>query len=1032
MSYKKKLMAYENGLKEKQMLHDFDAVAYKSLNPDLQHMTDKEATNHYKNHGFYEGRKYRNVVIPSDFDVTAYKHLHLDLHHMTDEEAINHYKNNGFYEGRKYINIYIPDDFDVSVYKNLYTDLQHMTDEEAINHYKNHGLYENRKYTQMCYKNIIIYIICHNEEVLNNAFTIYNKYWWAKPILMQYQDYSFENSFWKQLSEIEIDWVNCDMVGSLSYSAYKKINLDIVDIIITNNLYIPNVYYHFMDSNVPIPNFNTEKHPYFNNIWNDVLIDLKLLDTTESNCNYWMCKPSLMKNFIDWYINTCSKKLIDYPYIFEDALYTGKDYNNSVNEAKLIKMWGKPYYPHYIFIAERLNKSFFVSNHKLVFLISHEKSYTGAVNALLNVQNFYEKNNIKTIMLYLPDDIISKKMNIIEYINKTSQQYNCSPIVICNTLLCYNIVKKLSFTNIPTYWYIHEWYDDKNFTFIDNDLHLFNSNVYKILLCNNVYENYKKRIPNLNNEIIINNAYAPEFLEEKVNKIPEINIDTNNNLIISIIGSIEKRKNQQRFLDDVFYKIVDNYPNVTLLLVGKILENIVINDKYKNNVFQFSVTNALPYIKMSDIIVSYSINETFPLNIIEAFYCSKPVVATNVGGVVEMIENNVNGFVIDVNDYDKCFNYITNLITDDNLRKYLGENAREKFNKNYNENTAFKQFLLLLSNTYKTSYTSDITDTNLSYSCNNQGKTLAILACHTDNFIKINTLLNNIQHFIEISDDIVIINSKEFESLNIEMKIKDECEYYKERQKSNGKTVNIYFKYYDNDLHLCHGKWLNYLKTIDINNDNYDNYDNYILANDSFIVTRSLKKFSDLKVFNTEMYGIVASNEIKYHYPDFLRGYNKIGIKKILNYYENNKFSIHNYNDAVSINEINSTYIFETKNVLYESDVNYEHNVHFHNDKIKDYLLNRDYPIIKIKKLMSFVNEKDDDNNYIVNNLILNEYKILYADLKNYNDSELEEHYLTSGKNEKRICNLVSFINILPDFFRKYLQENNLIKILQS
>ena len=80
---------------------------------------------------------------------------------------------------------------------------------------------------------------------------------------------------------------------------------------------------------------------------------------------------------------------------------------------------------------------------------------------------------------------------------------------------------------------------------------------------------------------------------------------------------------------------------------------------------------------------------------------------------------------------------------------------------------------------------------------------------------------------------------------------------------------------------------------------------------------------------------------------------------------------------------------------------------------------------------MSFVYEKHDDNN-ITNNLILNEYKTLYADLKNYNDSELEEHYLTSGKNEKRICNLVSFINILPDFFRKYLEENNLIKILQS
>jgi hypothetical protein len=102
MSYKKKLPLYEVGLKQKQILHEFHAVAYKSLNPDLQHMSDKEATRHYKNHGFYEGRKYKNVVIPSDFDVIRYKHLNYDLQHMTDEEAINHFKNHGFYEGREY------------------------------------------------------------------------------------------------------------------------------------------------------------------------------------------------------------------------------------------------------------------------------------------------------------------------------------------------------------------------------------------------------------------------------------------------------------------------------------------------------------------------------------------------------------------------------------------------------------------------------------------------------------------------------------------------------------------------------------------------------------------------------------------------------------------------------------------------------------------------------------------------------------------------------------------------------------------
>jgi len=167
MSYKKKLISYENNLKRKQMLHDFDVVTYKHLNRDLQYMTDEEAVIHYKNHGFYEVRKYKNVSLPSDFDVSVYKNLYPDLQHMTDEEAINHYKMHGYYECRKYKNSCIPYDFDVSVYKNLYPDLQHMTDEEAINHYKKYGFYEGREYRSQIYN-------IENSNILNDFLQSYN------------------------------------------------------------------------------------------------------------------------------------------------------------------------------------------------------------------------------------------------------------------------------------------------------------------------------------------------------------------------------------------------------------------------------------------------------------------------------------------------------------------------------------------------------------------------------------------------------------------------------------------------------------------------------------------------------------------------------------------------------------------------------------------------------------------------------------------------------------------------------------------
>jgi hypothetical protein len=126
MPYKNKLIQYENGLKQKQLLNDFNVTTYKRLNHDLQHMTDEEAINHYKNHGFYENRIYRGVVIPSYFDVSIYKKLNPDLQHMTDKEAINHYKIHGFYEGRKYyLNLHnvlpLQNPNDISMFLNIPT-----------------------------------------------------------------------------------------------------------------------------------------------------------------------------------------------------------------------------------------------------------------------------------------------------------------------------------------------------------------------------------------------------------------------------------------------------------------------------------------------------------------------------------------------------------------------------------------------------------------------------------------------------------------------------------------------------------------------------------------------------------------------------------------------------------------------------------------------------------------------------------------------------------------------------------------------
>jgi glycosyltransferase involved in cell wall biosynthesis len=634
--------------------------------------------------------------IPCDFDKDVYLILNPDIKKQYANNPEYHYQNYGYFEKRPY-KVELPNDFNGELYLKLNQDVKEQFSSNPEFHYIQHGYFEKRQYS--IEKNSIIYILCYDENTLNFAREFYSKYTWAKPILMKYQNYEFENAFWKQLYEIKEEWENYQMVGTLSYSCHKKINLEKVDEIINKKYYFPYSYYNFFDTNNPIPNLNTWKHPDFDNIWNDLLANLHLLNTTENCCNYWMCKPKLMKNFIYWYLNICLPELIKHPLIFENAMYNNNEYDNGLQVNKLEKLWGKPFYPNFPFICERINKCFFVSYYKVVFLISHEKSDTGAVNALLNVKYFYEKNNIKTVLLYLPD-IIHDNINVISFIQEFCAENDCSPIVICNTLCSYQIVRQLSNTNIITYWYIHEWFEPNGYYNYINDNHdLFNSNINPIFICKKSYDNLKNYIPNIKNEVIIYNRIPLEILDSKKNQLPEKFIyKSEKDLFILIVGTVVERKNQQKFIDDVFYKLLHKYPNVKLIIVGKKISNVNIKENCKDAIiFTDNVNNAIPYIVMCDIVVSYSINEVLPLSILESFYCSKVVVSSNVGGTSEIIENGVNGLLFKVNDKKTCFQYLCDLIENKELRRFIGLNAYKTYLEKYSENISREQFLLLLS-----------------------------------------------------------------------------------------------------------------------------------------------------------------------------------------------------------------------------------------------------------------------------------------------------------------------------------------------
>lgn len=78
-----------------------------------------------------------------------------------------------------------------------------------------------------------------------------------------------------------------------------------------------------------------------------------------------------------------------------------------------------------------------------------------------------------------------------------------------------------------------------------------------------------------------------------------------------------------------------------------------------------------------------SFHEVLPTVIIEAMACSKPIIATNVGGNPFMIKHGKNGFLVEAKDSEGIANYMKVLHENCSLRKNLGKFGRDFMEKTF-------------------------------------------------------------------------------------------------------------------------------------------------------------------------------------------------------------------------------------------------------------------------------------------------------------------------------------------------------------
>lgn len=90
------------------------------------------------------------------------------------------------------------------------------------------------------------------------------------------------------------------------------------------------------------------------------------------------------------------------------------------------------------------------------------------------------------------------------------------------------------------------------------------------------------------------------------------------------------------------------------------------------------------YLNEMDIVCFPSLSESFGVAAVEAGACKRPVLASNVGGLKEVVIDGYNGYLVEKEDSEAIKEKLKFMILNKNMLSSLGENGRTYVEKNYN------------------------------------------------------------------------------------------------------------------------------------------------------------------------------------------------------------------------------------------------------------------------------------------------------------------------------------------------------------
>ena len=183
----------------------------------------------------------------------------------------------------------------------------------------------------------------------------------------------------------------------------------------------------------------------------------------------------------------------------------------------------------------------------------------------------------------------------------------------------------------------------------------------------------------------------------------------NNDQFIAICtGEVKYRKGQDLIIENLKL-ICDLIPNFKLLILGrqnqafiKELKSVLKNmDLEKRVEFILHQPNAIEYIYAADVLLQPSRSEALPRTILEAMALKTPIVASDVDGIPELVDNNGSAILFPLSNIDKMIEGINTIYSNHSFRNQIAENAHKRYWNNFsreNHIQNYSEFIKQISN----------------------------------------------------------------------------------------------------------------------------------------------------------------------------------------------------------------------------------------------------------------------------------------------------------------------------------------------